>query len=253
MTETETLKNLEISAGNVLDVTFTNVIGHNEDIDIATAPQDVWLGGGNYTGHATQTETVDVFSSDAADTSAGTGARTIRIEGLQSTTAETFTTEDITMNGTTPVVSSNSWYRITKVFVLTAGSGAENAGIITVRHTTTTANIFSEMEIGLNESQMAVFTIPFNREGFITSIDLSLVRASGAAGSAEITVRVRDSGGVYRARYITDVSTSSSVVKNFTGYITCPALSDIKVTVDTVSDNNSIVGAVLGIIVIKST
>lgn len=253
MTETETLRNLEISAGNVLDVVFSNVVGHNEDIDTASTPEDVWLRGGVYTGHSTQTETVDVFSSDAADTSAGTGARTVRIEGLQSTTAETFTTEDIIMNGTTPVVSSNSWYRITMVHVLTAGSGAENAGIITVRHTTTTANIFCEIEIGLNQSQLAVFTIPFNRSGFITSIDLSLVRASGAAGSCEITVRVRESGGVYRTRYITDVSTSSSVVKNFIGYITCPALSDIKVTVDTVSDNNSIVGAVLGIIVIKST
>jgi hypothetical protein len=73
-----------------------------------------------------------VSSSSASDTSAGTGARTIRITYYDQTMAGPFT-EDITLNGTSTVntVGTNICF-IESLRVLTAGSGGNNAGTITL-------------------------------------------------------------------------------------------------------------------------
>lgn len=73
-----------------------------------------------------------VGSASANDTAAGTGARTIRVVYYDQTLNGPYT-EDITLNGTTKVntVASNICF-IEEVYVLTAGSGGVNAGIITL-------------------------------------------------------------------------------------------------------------------------
>lgn len=83
----------------------------------------------------------EVVSSSAADASAGTGARTIRITYYDNSMAGPKTT-DVTMNGTTAVATSASDIRfVEKMEVLTAGSGASNAGTITLRLTGAGATI----------------------------------------------------------------------------------------------------------------
>lgn len=73
-----------------------------------------------------------VSSANVNDTSAGTGARTIKITYYDSTGAGPYT-EVLSMNGTTavPTVNTNICY-IEKIEVLTAGSGGQNAGIISL-------------------------------------------------------------------------------------------------------------------------
>lgn len=74
-----------------------------------------------------------IVSSSANDTSAGTGARTVRIYWMNSTgTSEG--TEDVTLNGVTNVnlVTTTKCY-IEKMEVLTVGSTGSNVGTITLR------------------------------------------------------------------------------------------------------------------------
>jgi hypothetical protein len=73
-----------------------------------------------------------IASASANDTAAGTGARTIKITYLDQTGAGPFT-ETLTLNGTTGVntVATNICF-IEQIEVLTAGSGGNNAGIITL-------------------------------------------------------------------------------------------------------------------------
>jgi len=73
-----------------------------------------------------------ISSSNANDTSAGTGARTVKITYLDATGAGPFT-ETVTLNGTTPVntVATDICY-IESIEVLTVGSGNSNAGTITL-------------------------------------------------------------------------------------------------------------------------
>jgi hypothetical protein len=73
-----------------------------------------------------------IASANAADTSAGTGARTVEITYYTQTCDGPFT-ETVTLNGTTPVntVATNICF-IESIVVKTIGSGGANAGIITL-------------------------------------------------------------------------------------------------------------------------
>lgn len=67
-----------IALGQVPNNDIHTKFGINPDVDAATAPEDIWNGGGTYTGFpvggtATVAETLQVFSSSTADTAAVDG------------------------------------------------------------------------------------------------------------------------------------------------------------------------------------
>lgn len=73
-----------------------------------------------------------IRSANANDTSAGTGARTVRIHYFDAAMNGPFT-EDITLAGTTWVNTVNTNIAFIQcMFVLTVGSGGNNVGIITL-------------------------------------------------------------------------------------------------------------------------
>ncbi len=214
--------------------------GNNTDIDTGSVPEDVWGGGGVYTGFPTgSAETLDVSSSDANDTAAGTGARTIRLYGLDADYAEI--TEDVTLLGATLVTTTQEFLRCSRIKVLTAGTGAENAGTITIHHTTTTANVFAIVPAGSNQSRVAALTVPADKAMLILSLSLQLTRASGAAGSATVSLRTRELGSVFRSSLTAEPSTGAPLLMTFETGLRCEPKTDIKWHVEAVSDNNSIV------------
>lgn len=242
----------EVVAGGVEGYGNVTKFGRNSDIDTAAA-EDVWEGGGTYSGFPTGApETVEVFSGSANDTSAGTGARTVRITGLKTSSSAAYETEDLTLNGTTAVTSSSTWYRVNRMVVLTAGSGGQNAGILTCRHTTTAANVFVNVAVGYNQSTVAAYTVPAGIGGQLVGLTINMARASGAAGSATVSLRVRETGGVFRASRVYEISNSFSVMPPLKLPIVLPAGADIKVRVDSVSDNNTTVTAEMEILLIDS-
>jgi hypothetical protein len=245
----------EVALGNVENYETGTKFGRNPDIDIGSTPEDMWNGGSEYTGFPTgfTPETVDVFSSSAADDSAGTGARTIRIFGLASPTATEYTSEDITMDGTTAVTSSGTWWRINRAFVLTAGSNGENQGTITVRSTTTTANVFVEMPT-FNQTTIGAYTVPAERTMVIRRIRVSITRTNGSAGSATVTLRVRESeSGVFRAIRVFELDTSSPVEYTSVGGDVIPAGSDIKFRIEDVSDNATVAEGAFEYVLVNSS
>ena len=236
---------LKLAQGLIRGYSAGTKFGRNEDVGTATTPEDVWHGGGTYTGQpASYTpETVEVFSADAADTSAGTGARTVRIFGLKTTSSTEYESEDLTLNGVTAVTSASTWWRINRVYVLTAGSGGVNAGDITCRATTTTTNIFALMAAGYNQTKIAAYTVPAGNMIIIKRLRVSIVRLTGADGSATVTVRARESGGVYRSIRVFEVQTGAiSIADSYAG-TELPAGTDVKFTVERVSDNSTVAEA----------
>ena len=82
--------------------------------------------------------TMTISSADANDTSAGTGARTVKVDFLDSTYAEF--SETLTLNGQTAVsTSSSDCFRVNTMTVLTAGTGKVNAGKVYVGTGTVTS------------------------------------------------------------------------------------------------------------------
>lgn len=169
----------DVAAGLVHDASHAIKFGLNEDVDASSAPEDIWDGGGIYTGFPTgSAETITVVSTSTSDTAAGVGARTVRIIGLD--TNYNMQTEDVTLNGTTQVVTVATWKRVRSVYVQTAGSTGWNVGTLTVRHTTTSANIFSLIQPGMGQGHFCAFTVP-------AGYNAELVQAATCTSKSPVT------------------------------------------------------------------
>lgn len=218
------------------------VFGRNPDIDSATTPEDLWNNGGTYTGHPVPcpSETIEIFSSDPNDTAGGTGAQQLRVRGLDDNFAEI--EETIKLNGVTPVASTQNFCRFREAYVSRAGSGGSNAGTITIRNSTTTANVFALMPVGANQDGVGAVTVPSGRTWVLDSYHISLSISGGGSASGVVEVVTREPGAVWRVRRVHQV-TNSYPIDEDNGRITLPEKTDIKFKVDSVSSNNTSVSA----------
>jgi len=120
---------LEVVKGNVPGHSAINKFGQNPAV--ATTGEDVWSGGGTYAFYPTTAQNMEILSDSANDTAAGTGARTVQVFGLDENWEEA--TETVILNGTTPVALTNTYIRMFRAVVLTAGSVETNDGNLIVR------------------------------------------------------------------------------------------------------------------------
>jgi hypothetical protein len=164
---------LQIARGQIEGHEIRHVFGYNPDVDSASE-ETIWTYGGLYT-HLASPTLMTVSSSSTSDTSAGTGARTIFLLGINSTGKEV--SETVTLNGQTAVTTIHTYTEIQSAQVLTAGSGAKNAGDIYIGTGTVTsgvpANVYGHILIGENQSLMGHITIPDNYTGYIISGNMS--------------------------------------------------------------------------------
>ena len=176
---------------------FWNVKGANPEVD-SSLDELVIDQGGNIYAYPTSAVTLSAVSSNANDTSAGSGARSIVIEGLVDNGGSwDMDTETIAMNGTTPVNTTKSFIRFLNAYVLTAGSSAQNQGIIDISNG---GNILGEIRTGENETFLGMFTIPSGYQGRIKRIGASILPTLNASGIKEgaLTVLWRSNGFVFR-------------------------------------------------------
>lgn len=227
--------------------------GRNGDVDRASTPEDVWSFGGTYTGQPLDftPETVTVVSSSTSDASAGVGGRTVMFFGLKSDTSTAYEFETVALNGTTPVTSIGTWWRVNRAKIITAGTEGHNVGVITIASSTTTENVFAAMPAELNQTNIAAYTVEAGHSIILKRPRLSITRSTGADGSALITQRVREPGTVYHGAKSYDIQTGDNVNYTAFGGDICPAGTDIKYTVESVSDDNTRVGVDIEYIVVK--
>lgn len=244
----------EIALGNIANAGYVLKFGRNNNVDTSSDPEDVWNGGGLYTGHPTGSpELVTIVSSSTNDASGGTGARTIRIFGLKTSTSTEYESEDITMNGTTSVDSANSWYRINRAYVLTAGSANGAVGNITIAHKVTTANVFAVMPATFNQTTICAWTVPYGKTAIVRAATASIIRSAGAAGSATLSIRIKAPGSnVYTSGGVIDVATGGPVSYLFQAGPVIPSGYDVLIRCDSVSDNGTLVSALMEIVYIDN-
>lgn len=125
-------------------------------------------------------------SASASDAAAGTGARTMRLTYL--TSAFVLATEDITMNGTTPVatVASDICY-VESYKVLTAGSTGSNVGAITFHSNNSGgATTIATMAATDLELWYAHHYVPAGKTCYLLSMNASSTVVAGQAHVAAI-------------------------------------------------------------------
>jgi len=211
-----------------------NKFGYLLDIDAAGANEEVWSVTGAYTGFVAAAAETSVVSGNAADDSGGTGALTIRVVGLTvsgSTWVET--SEDVTMDGETPVVMTGAFIRVYRAWVLTAGSSGTNVGAIQVKHG---ATVLAEIPASYGQTLQACYTVPdvlLNgstiSRGFVTRWYGSI----GAVQSAYATIalQTRDNGGAWRTRRIINIAEGGSIDESLPLGESILAKTDIRIRV----------------------
>lgn len=115
-----------------------------------------------------------VSSTSANDTSAGTGARTLRITYYNAACQGPFTT-DIALNGTTPVnTAATDIALIERIEVITVGSVGGNVGTIQLWTTTGGGgSVWASIAAGDNQTYWAHHYVATGKRCFITELDAS--------------------------------------------------------------------------------
>jgi len=167
---------------------------------IATASIAIWDQAAAYNYIASAT-VLKITSADANDAAAGTGARTVTLYGLDGRYDQV--NETVTLTGQTIVSTTQTFLRVFRIVVNTAGSGGVNAGIIYAFTGTETAGVpddltlsYAQITAGENQTLMAVYTVPNDKKALFRSIFI--------AGEATqvVTARVvaRPLGGVFNTK-----------------------------------------------------
>ncbi|MBL4753774.1 MAG: hypothetical protein JKY52_09315 [Flavobacteriales bacterium] len=118
---------IEVAKGNVPGNSLFSCIARGA---ASTALRDVWGGSGDLI-YPTTGETWEIVSDNAADTSAGTGARTVLITSLDASYVQQ--TETVTLNGTTAVTLVNTHFRPVGAQVIDSGSATWNVGELSIQ------------------------------------------------------------------------------------------------------------------------
>ena len=163
---------LAVAKGDFTGYSNVSKFGYNPTVGSGNY-ESIWEGSNAYP-WMSAADQVEVLSSDTDDTSAGTGARTVELQGLDS--SWNVLTETVTMNGTSAVTTTGSFLRIFRARVVTAGSSGRNEGTITIRDqdtSTTRALITNGATDGNGQTLMAVYTIPAGKTGYIININVS--------------------------------------------------------------------------------
>lgn len=224
------------------------IFGYNPDLD--TSEESIWPNGGTIP-HPTVASVLKISSSDANDTSAGTGARTVLISGLDGD--YNTVTETVILNGQTAVNTTNSFLYVNAFYVVTAGSGGQNAGVIYAGTGTVTAGvpatIYDLIAAGYNNRTTAHYCVPAGYTGYMVS---GLVTAGQASGSTSVTAYLKQHGpdGILRVGAVTTLN-NGSVEYHFDPCYTIPEKNCVGATAIGSAANNS-VSAYLNIILIKT-
>lgn len=212
--------------------------GVNPDIDTATFPEDIWYAGGLYPLPLTAAS-LEVLSSSANDTAAGTGMRTALVSGLDINYAEI--SETVTLNGTNVVALSNSYLRINGFTIVTAGSGRVNAGIVTIREAGA-GQTRAQMRAGYGIARQAVYTVPAGYTLGVNSLILSVLRVSGTSPDATFATYLQSPNGAYLMAQEIAI-TAAPFQLPIDAVASVPEKWDFMIRCTTVSDNNVEVSA----------
>jgi hypothetical protein len=177
----------------------------------------IWDGNTAYPWITTASK-LKISSDDAADTATtGTGAWTVIVYGLDANYNEI--NEVLEMNGTTEVETENTYIRVYRMFVLTAGTGGGAAGTISLKQSTTTV---AKIVNGNNQTLMGVYTIPAGKTGYFL-----YGKASASAGkSIDGKVYVRFPDTVFAIKHTYEILETTYEFKPVVP-IVLPAKSDI--------------------------
>jgi len=226
---------LDVARGVIPNSKIIHKFGANFDIDQATDPETVWSGGGLYPWLAFATaQTLYCLSTSASDTAV------LTIQGLDSNYDEQI--ETVTLNGLTAVTTTNTFIR---VFRATYEDGA-NAGNITIRTGSAAGTVVAQINTGLSQTLMAVYTVPASYTAYLVSLDVSI----DSNKNAQLIMYQRIFSKPFRVSHIAEAT--GHYRYDFHAPLAVAEKTDIDFRIDNVSGNDTRVTANFDLILIRN-
>jgi hypothetical protein len=224
---------LEVSAGNVEGSEIIHKFGANDDLSNSWEPVSEE---GVYR-TPKEAESLEMLSTSSQDGVGGTGARIVKVLGLNSSWDEI--EEDVILNGVTPVVLTNNFTRVYRMYVVETGTYANESvgshvGKISLRGVGggmvwASLNLFN----GFPESQTEIgaFTIPRGRTGFLLSTAVDVDSSKPVDVMFFVREKINDTtspyGGAMRAIQHHKALTSPFITTPNTPIDRFPEMTDI--------------------------
>ena len=186
----------------IADFDVVHKFGSIDGVDIVRTPEDVWDGGDVYPFPSAAAETT-IASTDANDAAAGTGARTVRVYGLDSDYKSI--SEDVTLDGTNDVTLSNQYLRCFRMKVLTAGSHETNVGDLQVKHGST---VITQITADEGQTLMAIYTVPDDGQKMFL-VKWYVTCGKKKTTNATIKLQMRGYGGAWQTKEVIQISNTS--------------------------------------------
>lgn len=227
---------LQVSRGQIQGHRNVTVFGFNPDVD--TSQVSVWPLPSLITFPSSALQ-MTVSSTSANDTAAGTGARTVVVQGLDANYNEV--TETVTMNGQTAVTMTTAMLRINYAYVATAGSGNSAAGDIYIGTGTVTSGVpataYDIIKLDYNNTTTGSYTIPAGYTGYVSQ---GLFSSGQAGGSNQVQGRLL-TRGLNNIRMTAAITTINNGVANyvFEYPLAIPEKTTVEATAIGSSNNNA--------------
>ena len=242
---------LAISRGHSIGYRTLYKFGYNPDVN--GDEETVWEQGGDYP-WLDSAVTMFVSSTSVNDTSGGSGANTILIQGLDENYVEI--EETITLNGQTQVTTQLSYLRVYRAFVTLAGSSGTSGGTIYIGSSGATGGVpngtvYANLGIG-NQTQIAAYTVPAGHTLYVDEINITAA-LNLANKRVDASFHTRDFGSnVFRTRFI-NVLQSNQLNQRFKYPQDFAEKTDVEIRVSTNTTNNPIAASFQGVLIKNET
>ena len=222
--------NLDIARGLFDNFSYVEKFGRNPTV-ASGAQEVIWDQSDAVYTYIVSASTLYISSSNTNDD------QTYEVQGLDANW--NMQTVEVTLNGFNFVALSGTWRRVFRAKNI---SGTNSAGDVYISDDNTdvgadgipddATNIKAKVLAGNNQTNMAIYTIPFGFKGYLTGWYASLLRASGTtAVASDMDIFRRDNGSVFRSTHPAGIQNTGSGRHHydFDYPLELPAKSDIEV------------------------
>lgn len=215
---------MQAVAGTIPGVCVHRVSGIDDAVLVGTTP--VWPGTGQYP-YFTDARSVEIVSDSLTDTYNGVGAWILRLTGLDDN--HEMQMEDITLRGTTPVLSQGEYTHVYHATVLKAGTRSGAVGIITLTDKQD-SNLLGIVVAPSNTMLNGVFTVPAHTNAYLYDFHFNIESVQ------DVIVRMRyttptEEDEVWIVGY-TDITSGGHIHEDLVAPFFFPPMTDIELTAE---------------------